>query len=212
MRLGEGNSFVRVTGTDTVRLGAGSDTIKVLGNGSAHVIGAASVAGGGFTLKFDGGNGAYASTVLGGAGSYDIRAGAGGGQFHGGSAGGNLIVGGAGSVTITGGGAGDTLRGGSSDDLIRAGAGNETLTGGGGANVFDLASHSTLGSSGSGMTDIIDDFNRQDLLQLGGAKLDAYAINTYQLTAAGGTFCLEDGTTVVLKGFHHQLTNADFKS
>ena len=208
--LGAGNSLVQVNGTDAVRLGAGSDTIDVNG-GSAQVFGAGTVAGGGYSLVFHGGNGPYGSTVSGGAGSYQILGGAGGGNFHGGSAGNNLIIGGSGAVTITGGGAGDTLRGGSGNDLIRAALGNETLFGGAGNNVFGLAVHHVAGTAGLGTTDVINDFGTSDLLLVGGPKAESYAISSYKLTAAGGTFFLEDGTKVVLKGFHQQLTSSDFK-
>ena len=208
--LGAGNSLVGVSGTDSVKLGAGSDTIDVLG-GSAHVLGAGSVSGGGYSLTFVGGNGPYASTVAGGAGSYDIMGGAGGGVFHGGLAGNNLIAGGAGAVTIVGGGAGDTLEGGAGNDSIFAAHGNETLLGGAGNNVFGLTIHNVANTGGLGTTDVINDFNGKDLLSIGGVKADNYAINTYKLTSAGGTFFLEDGTKVVLKGFHQQLSSSAFK-
>ncbi len=203
--------MVLVTGTDAISLGAGKDTIDVTPLGHALVLGATSVAGSGYSLTFVGGTGTTASTVLGGAGSYNIHAGAGGGLFTGGSAGNNMIVGSTGAVTITGGGAGDTLRGGTASDLIKAAHGNETLFGGAGNNTFDLQVHTVANQGGTTTTDVINDFNLNDKLNVGGTLAINYAINTYQMTAAGGYFYLEDGTKVVLQGFHTKINATDFK-
>jgi Ca2+-binding RTX toxin-like protein len=208
--LGAGNTLVKDSGQDTVRLGAGNDTINVLAGGSVLVHGAQAVTGSGFTLTFIGGT--NASTVQAGAGSYDINAGAGGGVFYGGAAGGNSIIGGAGSVTIVGGGANDTLLGGAGNDLVRAALGNETLGGGAGNNVFDLTIHSLNGIAGNGTTVTITDFNSHDLLNVGNSAAITYAINTYSVQSGNGTFLLDDGTKVVLQGFHDaSLTKSEFK-
>jgi len=207
--LGAGNSLVDDSGQDTVHLGSGNDTIDVLAGGSDKVIGAASVAGSGFTLTFIGGS--DASTVQSGAGSYDINGGAGGGVFHGGAAGDNYISAGSGNTTIFGAGAGDTLLGGAGNDLITAALGNETLGGGTGSTDFDLTIHSQLPQDQYGTIDTITDFASQDLLNVGNILAINYALNTYQVQGGNGTFLLEDGTKVVLVGFTENLTSGNFK-
>ncbi len=209
IQLGDGADHVIVTGTDTVKLGAGSDTIDVLKGGSALIRGADSVSGSGFSLVFS--NGGAASTVYGGAGSYSIHGGAGGGIFKGGDSGNNSIVGGTGAVTIVGGGAGDTLLGGSGSDKISAALGNETLGGGAGANLFNLGIHQNIGSTGAGTTDNILDFNSKDLFHVGNVQAVAYALSTYQVDGNSGSFLLEDGTKVVLQGFTGHLTSSSFR-
>ena len=203
-----GGVLVQSSGQDTVQLGIGSDTIDVIKQGSDLVRGSSSYSGSGFSLTFIGG--AEASKVLSGAGSYDISGGRGGGVFQGGAAGDNSIIGGAGAVTVYGGGAGDTLKGGAGNDKIVAGLGNETLGGGAGANSFNLSVHVANGTTGTGTTVRITDFNSNDFLHLGSVAADNYALNTAHVVGNNTLFKLDDGTTVVLQGFTH-LTSTDLK-
>jgi Ca2+-binding RTX toxin-like protein len=195
--------------------------------GSDYIIGAKTdTSSAQYNLTFIGGD--EASTVLAGAGSYSIFGGAGGGVFHGGTSGDNSILGGSGSVTIKGGGAGDSLFGGSGGGVIRAGSGNETLGGGGGNTrlvggsgpdyfVVGAGNETVVAGSGSdtiqfmahvggtGVTDMIDDFNSQDLISLTGFDQNAvaYALDTFKSNGTNGSFQLEDGTKVVLIGVTH---------
>jgi hypothetical protein len=51
-----------------------------------------------------------------------------------------------------------------------------------------------------------------DLLSVGNNAAIAYAMSTYSVQSGNGTFLLEDGTKVVLAGFHDaSLTRSDFK-
>jgi Ca2+-binding RTX toxin-like protein len=205
VRLGAGTDVDYVTGNDTVYLGSGQATVSVSGAGSADVFGANSVSGSGYSLVFIGG--ADASTVHAGAGSYSINGGAGGGVFYGGSGGNNDIVAGSGNATIIGGGGGDTLAAGAGTDLLKAGTGNETLIGGSGETTFKVISGTT---GGSGAVITIQDFNPNDVIEVGGGYMASdYILKHYTVVNGSDTFYLQDGTKVVLQGYHAHLTPLD---
>ena len=208
--LGSGSAQVISTGTDHIILGSGTETVTSgAGPGGVFITGASSVSGSGYNLTFIGGT--SAATITGGAGSYSIHGGAGGGVFNGASGGDNSIVGGSGAVTIRGGGAGDTLMGGAANDLIQAGAGNETLGGGRGDNIFGFVNSI---SGGTNSNYVVTDFNHNDLISLTGYNPNEvnYIVEHQVVSGAGDTLTLDDGTKILLQGFHGQVTNSDFKT
>ena len=138
--------------------------------------------------------GASPSTLFGAAGSSINFFGTGGGAEY--SAGpGNESFSAAGSTspnTLFGGSGTDSLAGGLGNDALLAGTGVNTLTGGGGNDQF-IFTHGFAGG-----TDVITDFNSNDLSFLSGYGSAAGANALASATVSGGatTIALSDNTKI----------------
>lgn len=151
------------------------------------------------TVKSKGGNdqivisGNGNNKVLAGLGNDTIKAGGGNDKLSAGS-GNDSIVGGAGD---------DKISGGTGKDTIEGGAGNDKLSGGTGSDTFVFKNEATG-------NDIIQDFSKQDILQIADRTGDGKVLSGQDFTVSTSkgdttvTFLDKDGKptgdTVVLKG------------
>jgi Ca2+-binding RTX toxin-like protein len=71
----------------------------------------------------------------------------------------DVLVGGDGNDVLFGLAGNDTLRGGAGDDILVGGPGNDDLVGGPGANLFRIASRSSVDADGDGQVDRVIDFD-----------------------------------------------------
>jgi len=184
--LGDGNDTVNATGSglQIVDAGGGNNRI-VLGAGPAQV-----------TLNGD-------NTVFAGSGPSTITAAGDTRSLVQGAAGNLTYVGGAEAATVFGGSGSDTFfggtaagtdvfKGGTHQDTFVVGAGSETVTGGTGANVFDVVSGTAGGH------ELITNFTAAEQLTLQGYAAGSATITT---GTSSTVITLSDNTQITLQNF-----------
>jgi hypothetical protein len=138
------------------------------------------------------------ATIQGGTGSTLIYGADGGAVTYFGAAGSQA------GATFVAASGNETLNAGTSstNNTFYAGSGSATISGGSGADNFLFFAERT---AGTGRTDIITDFDTRDTLFLSGydsTQSAASILHNAQITAAGVTLSLSDGTKVTFSNLH----------
>ncbi len=222
---GLGNDRLYGDGGDDILKGDGGNDTLFGGSGHDTLYGGS----GADELHGDGGDdllygGDHNDTLYGGAGSDTLHGDNGDDVIYGGNGkdylyGGNghdklyggdgidFLYGGMGNDTLHGDAGDDMLFGGAGNDWLYGGSGNDTMTGGGGADTFVFAKgHGTLRITDFSVRE--GDVLRLDASLINGSKNFNGLLNNVSKTSAGLLIDLADGQSVLLEGFHGNLTQS----